>query len=50
MDIVRKSGDKIDSQKLGAALGCEVVETAAIIKVKVPYTFLYAVYVVPSVT
>lgn len=30
MDIVRKSGDRIDSQKLGAALGCEIVETAAI--------------------
>lgn len=30
MDIVRKTGDRIDSQKLGAALGCEVVETAAI--------------------
>ncbi|MDQ7093752.1 ferrous iron transport protein B [Desulfosporosinus sp. PR] len=30
MDIVKKSGDKIDAQKLGAALGCEVVETAAI--------------------
>lgn len=30
MDIVRKSGDRIDSQKLGSALGCEIVETAAI--------------------
>lgn len=30
MDIVKKSGDRIDTQKLGAALGCEVVETAAI--------------------
>lgn len=30
MDIVRKSGDKIDTQKLGAALGCEVVETSAL--------------------
>ncbi|MFZ3132516.1 MAG: ferrous iron transport protein B [Desulfosporosinus sp.] len=30
MDIVNKSGDKIDVQKLGAALGCEVVETTAL--------------------
>jgi len=30
MDIVKKSGDRIDTQILGAALGCEVVETAAI--------------------
>ncbi|KLU63600.1 ferrous iron transport protein B [Peptococcaceae bacterium CEB3] len=30
MDIVRKSGDRIDTQKLGAALGYEVVKTAAI--------------------
>ncbi len=30
MDIVKKSGDKIDTQKLGAALGCEIVETSAI--------------------
>lgn len=30
MDLVRKSGDKIDTQKLGAALGCEVVETSAL--------------------
>ncbi|CAA7601960.1 Ferrous iron transport protein B, N-terminal [Acididesulfobacillus acetoxydans] len=30
MDIVKKSGDRIDSLKLGASLGCEVVETAAI--------------------
>ncbi len=30
MDIVKKSGDKIDTQKLSAALGCEIVETSAI--------------------
>jgi ferrous iron transport protein B len=30
MDIVKKSGDKIDTQKLSSALGCEVVETSAI--------------------
>ncbi|SHH99294.1 ferrous iron transport protein B [Sporobacter termitidis DSM 10068] len=30
MDIVKKSGDKIDAQRLGEALGCAVVETAAI--------------------
>jgi ferrous iron transport protein B len=30
MDIVNKSGDKIDVQKLGTALGCEIVETSAI--------------------
>ncbi len=30
MDIVNKSGDKIDVQKLGAALGCEIVETSAV--------------------
>lgn len=30
MDIIRKSGDRIDTQKLGAALGCEVVETSAL--------------------
>lgn len=30
IDIVRKNGDKIDIQKLGAALGCEVVETSAV--------------------
>ena len=30
MDIVKKTGDKIDTQKLGAALGCEVVETSAL--------------------
>ena len=30
MDIVRKNGDKIDTAKLSAALGCPVVETSAL--------------------
>ena len=30
IDIVRKRGDKIDSQKLGQELGCPVVETSAL--------------------
>ena len=30
IDVTRKSGDKIDMQKLGAALGCQVVETSAL--------------------
>ena len=30
IDLVRKSGDKINVQKLGAELGCEVVETSAL--------------------
>lgn len=30
MDIVNRSGDRIDVQKLGKALGCEVVETSAL--------------------
>ena len=30
IDIVRKNGDQIDLGKLGAALGCEVVETSAL--------------------
>ena len=30
MDNVKKSGDRIDSGKLAAALGCEVVETSAL--------------------
>lgn len=30
MDIVKKSGDRIDAAKLGDALGCEVVETSAL--------------------
>jgi ferrous iron transporter FeoB len=30
MDIIKKSGDKIDTQKLGEALGCEIVETSAL--------------------
>ncbi len=30
IDIVRKSGDKIDLDKLSEALGCEVIETSAL--------------------
>ncbi|MDR2931768.1 MAG: ferrous iron transport protein B, partial [Oscillospiraceae bacterium] len=30
IDIVRKNGDVIDGKKLGAALGCDVVETSAL--------------------
>jgi ferrous iron transport protein B len=30
IDIVRKNGDVIDLQELGAALGCQVVETSAL--------------------
>lgn len=30
MDLVNKNGDKIDTAKLSAALGCEVVETSAL--------------------
>lgn len=30
IDIVKNSGDHIDTQKLGAELGCEVVETSAL--------------------
>ncbi|MGI6174785.1 MAG: ferrous iron transport protein B [Christensenellales bacterium] len=30
IDVVQKSGDKIDLQKLSEALGCEVMETSAI--------------------
>ena len=30
MDLVKKSGDKIDIMKLGEALGCEVIETSAL--------------------
>ena len=30
IDVVRKNGDVIDLNKLGAALGCEVVETSAL--------------------
>ena len=30
MDIVRKNGDRIDTEKLSKALGCPVVETAAV--------------------
>ncbi|HBG56021.1 MAG TPA: ferrous iron transporter B, partial [Ruminococcaceae bacterium] len=30
MDVVKKSGDKIDVQKLSAALGCDVIETSAL--------------------
>ncbi|WP_326974602.1 ferrous iron transport protein B [Caproicibacter sp. BJN0012] len=30
MDVVKKSKDRIDTEKLGAALGCEIVETSAL--------------------
>lgn len=30
MDIVRKNGDRIDTQRLSEMLGCEVIETSAI--------------------
>ena len=30
MDVVRKNGDRIDTAKLAAALGCPVVETSAV--------------------
>lgn len=30
IDIVRKRGDKIDTEKLGKALGCEVIEISAL--------------------
>ena len=30
MDIIQKSGDKIDARKLGEELGCEIVETSAL--------------------
>lgn len=30
IDVVRKSGDKIDTAKLGKALGCRVMETSAL--------------------
>jgi len=30
IDIVRKNGDKIDTEKLGKALGCKVFETSAL--------------------
>ncbi len=30
IDLVRKNGDKIDLQKLGAALGCQVMEMSAL--------------------
>ena len=30
IDVARKNGDKIDLKKLGAALGCQVVETSAL--------------------
>ena len=29
MDVVKKNGDKIDTEKLSAALGCKIVETSA---------------------
>lgn len=30
MDLVKKNGDRIDIEKLSAALGCEIVETSAL--------------------
>ena len=30
MDIIKKSKDRIDTQKLGVALGCEIIETSAL--------------------
>ena len=30
MDVVRRSKDRIDTEKLGVALGCEIVETSAL--------------------
>ena len=30
MDIVNKKGDRIDTEKLSAAIGCEVIETSAV--------------------
>ncbi len=30
IDIVKKNGDRIDTQKLSAAIGCEVIETSAV--------------------
>lgn len=30
IDIVKRNGDRIDTQKLSAALGCEVMETSAV--------------------
>ena len=30
IDVTRKNGDRIDVKKLGAALGCEIVETSAL--------------------
>ncbi|WP_195984796.1 ferrous iron transport protein B [Clostridium sp. D33t1_170424_F3] len=30
IDLVRKNGDQIDTQKLGAALGCAIIETSAL--------------------
>jgi len=30
MDVVKKTKDRIDAQKLGAALGCEIIETSAL--------------------
>lgn len=31
-DLLKKTGDKIDTKKLGASLGCEIVETSALKK------------------
>lgn len=30
MDIVKKNGDRIDTEKLSAAIGCEIIETSAV--------------------
>ncbi len=30
MDIIKKTKDRIDTEKLGAALGCEIIETSAL--------------------
>ncbi len=30
MDVIKKSKDRIDTEKLGAALGCEIIETSAL--------------------
>ncbi len=30
IDLVKKNGDTIDTRKLSAALGCEIIETSAL--------------------
>ena len=37
IDLVKKNGDTIDTQKLGAALGCEVVETSRPARAPAPW-------------